>query len=264
MLRLSTPLSNVLTMSSREISELTGKRHDNVTSDIKKMLAELGEDVLKFEVIYLDSMNRQQTEYKLNRELTDTLLTGYSAVMRRKVIARWYVLENREKEVNEGFDRADAESGNKEVAKLAIANAAAKLANTLADSMNLHGSAKLGMLTKALGMTAPEYVRLLPNYAVDASEPESVTSDASESLTALLGHHKATITTREANKKLKVLGLLEDAVRISSKGLEKTYTRITEKGLKYGVNVTHPNNQTKSQPLWYIHKFPELLNLIVN
>lgn len=264
MLTLSTPLSNVLTMSSREIAELTKKAHPKVTADIEAMLSELGIDAAENRRIYLDSMNRPQTEYHLDRELTDTLLTGYSAVIRRKVIVRWHELENREKEVNEGFDRADAESGNKEVTKLAIANAAAKLANTLADSMNLHGSAKLGMLTKALVMTAPEYVKLLPNYAVDASEPESVTSDASESLTALLGHHKATITTREANKKLKVLGLLEDAVRISSKGLEKTYTRITEKGLKYGVNVTHPNNQTKSQPLWYIHKFPELLNLIVN
>jgi hypothetical protein len=32
-------------------------------------------------------MNREQTEYALDRELTDVLLTGYSAVLRRKVIA---------------------------------------------------------------------------------------------------------------------------------------------------------------------------------
>lgn len=80
-------------MSSQEISALTGKEHFNVVIDIKKMLGELGEDVLKFQGIYKDSMNRKQTEYLLDRELTDTLLTGYSAVLRRKVIARWRELE---------------------------------------------------------------------------------------------------------------------------------------------------------------------------
>lgn len=83
----------IKTMSSREIAELTGKEHKNVTRDIEKMLLELGEDVLNFERIYFDSMNRSQTELHLDRELTDTLLTGYSAVMRRKVIARWRELE---------------------------------------------------------------------------------------------------------------------------------------------------------------------------
>ena len=32
--------------------------------------------------------------FHLNRELTDTLLTGYSAVLRRKVVARWHELES--------------------------------------------------------------------------------------------------------------------------------------------------------------------------
>lgn len=81
------------TMSSQEIAALTGKEHKNVKRDIERMFAELAEDALKFERIYLDSMNREQTEYALDRELTDVLLTGYSAVLRRKVIARWRELE---------------------------------------------------------------------------------------------------------------------------------------------------------------------------
>lgn len=82
-----------LVMTSREIAELTGKQHQHVKRDIEKMLSELGEDVSRFGRIYIDPMNRQQTEYALDRELTETLLTGYSAVLRRKVIARWRELE---------------------------------------------------------------------------------------------------------------------------------------------------------------------------
>lgn len=91
---LSAAAGQPATMSSREIAQLTGKEHKNVTRDIEKMLAELEEDALKFEHIYFDSMNRSQTEYLLDRELTETLLTGYSAVLRRKVIARWRELES--------------------------------------------------------------------------------------------------------------------------------------------------------------------------
>ncbi|MGT2444496.1 Rha family transcriptional regulator [Ensifer adhaerens] len=82
-----------VTMSSREIAELTGKRHDHVKRDVEKMLAELGEDAPKFGGIYFDSMNRQQEEYRLDRELTETLLLGYSAPLRRKVIKRLRELE---------------------------------------------------------------------------------------------------------------------------------------------------------------------------
>lgn len=82
-----------VTMTSREIAALTGKHHFHVTTDILKMLEELMEDVTAFRVIYFDSMNREQYEYALNRELTDVLLTGYSANLRRRVIARWRELE---------------------------------------------------------------------------------------------------------------------------------------------------------------------------
>ncbi|EPL59924.1 prophage antirepressor [Stutzerimonas stutzeri B1SMN1] len=82
-----------LTMSSREIAELTGKQHRNVVRDIRTMLDELERDALTFERIYLDGMNRQQTEYLLDRELTETLITGYSIKLRHKVILRLHELE---------------------------------------------------------------------------------------------------------------------------------------------------------------------------
>jgi phage antirepressor YoqD-like protein len=80
-------------MSSREIADLTGKLHKNVKRDITTMLVELKKDALSFERIYLDAQNRNQTEYLLDREHTDCLLTGYSAELRMKVIRRWRELE---------------------------------------------------------------------------------------------------------------------------------------------------------------------------
>lgn len=88
------PSQNVArTMSSREIADLTEKQHQHVKRDIERMLIDLQEDVSSFGRIYLDSMNRQQTEYLLDREHTDCLLTGYSAAMRMAVIKRWRELE---------------------------------------------------------------------------------------------------------------------------------------------------------------------------
>jgi len=90
------PVSNAIQspiMTSREIAELTGKEHKNVTVDIRRMLDDLGEDALKFQRIYFDTMNRQRTEYHLDREHTECLITGYSAILRMKVIKRLHELE---------------------------------------------------------------------------------------------------------------------------------------------------------------------------
>lgn len=86
-----------LTMSSREIAEYTGKQHQHVKRDIENMFMELGLDVSKIGRIYKDSMNRNQTEYFLDRDQTDCLLTGYSAKARMKVIKRWKELEESQK-----------------------------------------------------------------------------------------------------------------------------------------------------------------------
>lgn len=81
------------TMSSREIAELTGKRHDHVMRDIRNMLSDLGITDPIFGGSYLDSTGRSLPCFNLDREHTDCLLTGYSASMRMAVIKRWRELE---------------------------------------------------------------------------------------------------------------------------------------------------------------------------
>lgn len=81
-------INNIETMTSREMAELSGKRHDNVLRDIKNILENIDLDVLKFEDIYLDSQNREQTEYKLPRNLVLLVTSKWSDVQRWKIIQK--------------------------------------------------------------------------------------------------------------------------------------------------------------------------------
>lgn len=83
----------VKTMSSKEIADLTGKRHDNVKRDIEVMLTQLNLDPLNFEDIFLDSMNREQKGYALDKDLSICLVSGYNVQLRMAIIRRWNELE---------------------------------------------------------------------------------------------------------------------------------------------------------------------------
>lgn len=82
-----------ITMSSREIAELTGKRHPDVKRDVVTVMDALGKDASSFACIYRDAMNREQKEYRLPRREVEILLTGYSIPLRAKVIDRMHELE---------------------------------------------------------------------------------------------------------------------------------------------------------------------------
>ena len=85
-------------MSSREIAELCDKRHDHVLSDIEKMLQDINDP--KFGAVdfighYRDAKGETRKEYRLPKDLTVTLITGYRADLRYKVIKRLEELEAR-------------------------------------------------------------------------------------------------------------------------------------------------------------------------
>ena len=92
-MNLQTLQTNNKTMSSREIAQLCNKRHDHVKRDIEVMLNQIELDIPKFGRIYSDSMNRQQTEYLLDKDLTITLVAGYNAQLRYRIVKRWQELE---------------------------------------------------------------------------------------------------------------------------------------------------------------------------
>lgn len=100
--------NEVLTMSSREIAELTGKRHDNVCRDIRVILSELyggkPDDYIRNSNLshltnqsvtcrQYDKNNPNAWEYLLDRRHTEILITGYDILRRTSVIDRWFELE---------------------------------------------------------------------------------------------------------------------------------------------------------------------------
>lgn len=85
--------NQALTMSSREIATLCDKQHQHVKRDIETMCQQLELDVSKFGRIYLDGMNREQTEYLLDKETCLCLVAGYNAKLRLAIIKRWQELE---------------------------------------------------------------------------------------------------------------------------------------------------------------------------
>lgn len=86
-----------MTMSSREIAELTGKEHKNVLADIRKMLQDLELTSADFSANLPDAYGRQQQIFNLNKELTLTLVAGYNVKLRLAIIKRWQELEDQQK-----------------------------------------------------------------------------------------------------------------------------------------------------------------------
>jgi phage antirepressor YoqD-like protein len=85
-----------LTMSSREIAELTGRDHGNVMRDIRTMLDDLQASNLNpvcETTTYAGANGQRYPQYELDRDTCLTLLLGYDAVARMKVVKRWQELE---------------------------------------------------------------------------------------------------------------------------------------------------------------------------
>lgn len=81
------------TMSSLQIAEVTGKRHDAVLRDIRNLL-EQGVGRHNFvESSYLNSQNKMQPCYSMTIKGCLILASGYNALLREKIINRWEELE---------------------------------------------------------------------------------------------------------------------------------------------------------------------------
>lgn len=138
-------IAPALTMSSREIAELTGKDLGHVNRDIRAMLDSLGDDP-ELEHVREDKDARGYTvAFHLGRELTYTLLAGYSTQLRRRVIARWQELEA-------GRAKTPAELSRMDILRLAMESEQARIQAESERDKAIATKAEIGSRREATAM----------------------------------------------------------------------------------------------------------------
>ena len=231
-------------MTSLEISETTGRRHDSVLRDIRKLLSK-GVAAHNFvESFYTDKSNKKCPCYKLTQKGCLILASGYNPLLREKIIDRWESLETgkalpvyqvNSTHVQQVLPLKEQLSWAKEVKKL----------------LNLSDSSTLRMLQKI----AKPYGNQLP--LPDYTPSKGITKSA----TALLRENGIDLSARKFNERLLKEGFLRKVERKSSKGI-KSFLNLTDKGLTYGENVVSPHNPNETQPHFYQKSFGDLLSLL--
>ena len=100
------------TMSSRDVAELTGKRHSDVLKDIDKMSNDLEKGnipfVAKSTTYSVPYQSRGYREMLMDKETTMCLVSSYSHVLRMKVIQRWQELEEQQPKLPDFTNPAEA------------------------------------------------------------------------------------------------------------------------------------------------------------
>ena len=85
--------TNTQTMSSREISDLTGKELSHIHRDIRAMVCALEDDPVLDDLKEDKDVRGYTTVFHLNKELTLTLVAGYNVKLRLAIVKRWQELE---------------------------------------------------------------------------------------------------------------------------------------------------------------------------
>lgn len=97
-----------LTMTLKDVADKYGKRHDNLTRDFKRMVAELSDenlDALNFEVTsYIDKSNKSQTTIQLGLKTLVWFIAKFDHNLRLKVVE--FAFEKLEEEKRKAIKEA--------------------------------------------------------------------------------------------------------------------------------------------------------------
>ena len=134
--------NNTLTMSSREIAELTSKEHKHVMRDIrvlKEQLKDLFDGVVQHWTHPQNGQNYE--EFRLSKDTCLTLLLGYDVVARMKVVKRWQELEEKERFQNKLDTTAEQDI---------------RILSAVSDMLRLPESGRISMVRKYIENETPK------------------------------------------------------------------------------------------------------------
>lgn len=156
-------------MTSLEIAGLCEKRHDNVMSDIRNMLTLLNIQSPEFLGDYRDDKGRSYPCFHLPKDLCLTLVSGYSVILRKRIIDRWLELEQlNQSKVPQSFSEALRLAAELEEQKQQLKDelaVAAPKAEFVDRYVTATGSMTFRQVAKLLNAKEPEFrLFLLDNH----------------------------------------------------------------------------------------------------
>lgn len=216
-----------LTMSSREIAELTGKEHKNVLADVRKMLEDLGQTSAAFSADAPDAYGRPQVVFNLPKRETLILVSGYSVELRARIIDRWQALEDGTsalpKTLPEALRLAADMAEQKAKAEAALALAAPK-AEALDRIATADGSMCVRDAAKALQLRPIDLTRWLQAHGwVYRRQGNAQLLGYQDKVQTGYLEHKVTVVSRTDGTEKVV-----EQVRVTPKGLARLAVAIKE------------------------------------
>ena len=125
----------------------------------------------------------------------------------------------------------------------------------IAKSFRLNDTSKALMFNRASKDFAEKGLAYIPS--IDYVDYKGQLLSATE----LLKRNNVNLSARVFNAAMIDKGLIDRKSRPSKKGV-KYFNNLTDKASDYGENQVSPNNPKETQPLYYEHKFLELLSVI--
>ena len=226
--------SEVQTMTSLQIAEITGKQHSHVMEAIRVMepaWQKVSQSNFRL-ASYTDRQGKERPCYELTKTECLYIATKFNDEARAKLVLRWEQLE-------------------KERSNQSLFNNRLIAAKWAADFLNLNEASKLliaKQILEPLGLPMPDYV---PSKGVTHSAKE------------LLKIHGVQMSVQSFNKALAKAGIVKQHTRNGKGNSQHKWYVITQSGEKYGENFVSPQNPNQTQPHWYDNMFSELVSVAV-
>lgn len=236
-------------MSSLQIAEVSGKLHKDVLRAIRTM-EPAWEKVQgrKFALTFItrelpNGGSKQEPCYELTKTECLYIAAKFNDEVRARLVLRWEELENG---TAEPIVKAQAPTP----AQITLGDRLAWV-KEVKHLLNLNDVSTLGLLQKVgepLGLPLPDYVPSRGNL---------------RSASFLLKENGSPMSIQQFNKLMIQHGLMVELSRPSGFGGVRQFKSIVGDGLSYGENQVCPQFPNGTQPLYYAHRFRELLELLV-
>lgn len=236
------------TITSLEVAEMIDKRHDNLLSDIREYIKEFSLLNFKERDFFKESTYKNRGKnypcYKVTKKGCEFIAHKLTGIKGTEFTVKY---------INRFHDMEDCIKSDS-VCPISFKEQVQSL-ETVAEMLHMNEASKLLMLENFY----KEYnipTGFLPKYEHNGSREMKAPSH-------LLKENGCKISALKFNVLLIEHGFLEERERLSSKGANKKYKALTEKGLAYGENAVSPHNQKEVQPLYYSDSFMELYHIVV-